>query len=102
MLYDYFYIQEFSFFSILILNILIYVINTYIIFLIIFFFDLKKFINLNNIKILSASKYIYFCVIIVLLSYSGMPPMLGFSGKFLFNIYILLNSNFLIFFFFLL
>lgn len=100
MLYNYFHVQEFSFFSILILNVIIYVINTYLIFLIIFLFDLKKFINLNNIKFLSSSNYVYFCVILILLSYSGMPPLLGFSGKFLLNIYVLLNSNFLVFFFF--
>lgn len=93
MLYSYFYIQDFSYFSVLFLNIFIYLFSITTFFLIFFFFDLNNYINLNSIKNFSSNNFLYISIILTFLSLSGMPPMSGFCGKFIFSIFFLLKSN---------
>lgn len=84
-------------FSIVILNILIYLFSTLCLFMVFFFFNLDSFLNLNNWKIFTSSYFYYFFVLILLLSMLGMPPMAGFCGKFLMSIFLSLNSSFFYF-----
>lgn len=93
MLYSYFNIQDFSYVSILFLNILVYLFSITTFFLIFFFFDLNNYINLNSIKIFSSNNFLYMSIIFTFLSLSGMPPMSGFCAKFIFSVFFLLKSN---------
>jgi NADH:ubiquinone oxidoreductase subunit 2 (subunit N) len=89
-------------FSLIFFNILIYVISLATIFFVFFFFNLNSFLNLSNIKIFSSSSFFYMVIILTLLSLVGMPPLLGFVGKFLMVIFVNLKTQFLIFLIFVL
>jgi NADH:ubiquinone oxidoreductase subunit 2 (subunit N) len=89
-------------FSLIFFNILIYIISLATIFFVFFFFNLNSFLNLSNIKIFSSSSFFYMVIILTLLSLIGMPPLLGFVGKFLMVIFVNLKTQFLIFLIFVL
>jgi len=89
-------------FSLIFFNILIYIISLATIFFVFFFFNLNSFLNLSNIKIFSSSSFFYMVIILTLLSLVGMPPLLGFVGKFLMVIFVNLKTQFLIFLIFVL
>jgi NADH:ubiquinone oxidoreductase subunit 2 (subunit N) len=89
-------------FSLIFFNILIYIVSLATIFFVFFFFNLNSFLNLSNIKIFSSSSFFYMVIILTLLSLVGMPPLLGFVGKFLMVIFVNLKTQFLIFLIFVL
>jgi NADH:ubiquinone oxidoreductase subunit 2 (subunit N) len=84
-------------FSLILCNILIYLLTLTVIFYIFFFFNLNNFLNISNIKLFSTSNFFYLAIILSLLSLVGMPPLLGFVGKFLLVIFINLKSQYYIF-----
>lgn len=57
---------------------------------ILFVFEQKKFSTLSDLKLFSKLGFITTSVILVILSMAGMPPLLGFIGKFLIFIFLLI------------
>ena len=70
-------------FSIIYMNICIYIILLYIFFGVIFLYDIGKVKTLNSLKILNRYNFISTSISLIFLSMSGIPPLLGFVGKFL-------------------
>jgi NADH:ubiquinone oxidoreductase subunit 2 (subunit N) len=93
------YLVEYGF-SLLLLNIVIYLILLLLIFGTFFLFNLNKVRTLNEFKNFSLLNFIYMLIIFSLLSLAGMPPLLGFIGKFLLIIFLLFKNQFFIFFLF--
>ena len=59
-------------------------------FTLLFLYDLKKIKNLNNLKILNRFNFVSLSVVLIFLSMSGIPPLIGFVGKFLLFNFLLL------------
>lgn len=97
--FDNSYFESYGF-SLILFNIFIYLLTLTVIFYIFFFFNLNNFLNISNIKIFSTSNFFYLAIILSLLSLIGMPPLLGFVGKFLLVIFINIKSQYYIFFLF--
>ena len=87
-------------FSLLLLNIIIYLMILVMIFGIFFMFNVLNIKTLNQFKEISVFNFIYVIMFFNLLSLAGMPPLLGFIGKFLFIIFLLLKNQFFFFFLF--
>lgn len=87
-------------FSLLLLNIIIYLILLFILFSVFFMFNVNKIRTLNEFKNLYLSNFIIMLFLFTLLSFAGMPPLLGFIGKFLLIIFLLLKNQYFIFFIF--
>jgi len=85
-------------FSILLLNIISYLIILFLLFSIFFSINVKYIKTLNELNITSSNNFFIISLVLVLLSLAGMPPLLGFLGKFLIIIF-LLYKNFFFFFF---
>lgn len=86
--------------SLILLNIIIYIILIINIFLVFFLHDMRYFRTLNELKNLNSNQYVLVCTVLVFLSLAGMPPLLGFFGKFLTALFFLNKQQFLIFFLF--
>ena len=93
------YLVEYGF-SILLLNIIIYLILLMLLFSLFFLFNLNSIRTLSELKNFSLLNYIYLSGFFLLLSLAGMPPLLGFLGKFLLIIFFLLKCQYLFFFLF--
>ena len=89
--------NDFYFFSLILLNIFIYIFMLINIFLIFFLFDIKFIKALSDLKIFNNVSYLYISISIILLSLAGIPPLAGFIGKFLIFIYIFYKNNLLMF-----
>jgi NADH-quinone oxidoreductase subunit N len=86
--------------AILLLNISIYILLIYLFFNILFIFNFFKTKNLNLLKFFKKFTFVGITVILNLLSMAGIPPLLGFFGKFfLFNFFFLKNHIIFIFVF---
>lgn len=70
-------------YSILLFNIFAYVFLLFNIFSILFLFDLKYVKTLGDFKFIGSLKSLSIYVVIILMSFSGIPPLLGFASKFL-------------------
>lgn len=84
-------------FGLLLINICVYLFILCLFFSIFFFFDLKYFRTLNEIKGLNSYNFLTMAVAFSLLSLAGMPPLLGFVGKFLLLIFLAYKNQFLLF-----
>lgn len=69
--------------SIIYMNIYIYTYIIYIFFSLLFLYDFKKIKTLNNLKILYRYNFVSLTTVFFFLSVSGIPPLMGFVGKFL-------------------
>lgn len=88
--------------SILLINICVYVLLTIAVFLFLFLIDSKNLSFLNNFKLLQGVYGLFVCVVFFIASMAGIPPLLGFVGKFLLFIYLLSVESYFLFFIFLL
>jgi NADH:ubiquinone oxidoreductase subunit 2 (subunit N) len=86
--------------GILFINICVYLLLLSIIFGVFFFFDLKNFRTLNELKGLNSYNFLLMLSALALLSLAGMPPLLGFVGKFILLIFLAYKNQFLLFFMF--
>ena len=84
-------------FSLLFINIIIYIFLLSQLFSILFLFNLKYFKSLSELKGLKTYNFIYMLVILIILSLAGMPPLLGFVGKFLLVILLFFRHNYFLF-----
>jgi len=66
-------------------------------FLIFFIFDIKYFKTLNELKFFGNLPFLYLYVVILFLSFAGIPPFIGFLGKFLTFIYFFSKNNIIMF-----
>ncbi len=86
--------------GLLFLNVSIYVILLICVFGIIFLFDMRFFKTLNDLKNFWSFFFISIIIVLNLLSMAGIPPMLGFVGKFLMFLFFILKQNFFLAFLF--
>ena len=82
-------------FSIVYMNIYIYVYILYLFFSLLFLFDLKKIKTINSLKVLNRLNFISMTAVLVFLSMSGIPPLAGFVGKFLIFNFLFLTQKYL-------
>ena len=75
-------LNEYSF-SLIFLNIIIYIYMLINLFLIFFIFDIKYFKTLNELKFFGNLPLITIYFVLIILSFAGVPPLLGFISKFL-------------------
>lgn len=82
--------------SILLLNVLNYLIVFMLIISIILLTDLSKFKSLNQFKEFNSYNFILYSLIFSLLSMAGIPPLLGFTGKFLAILFSVFKSQYIL------
>lgn len=70
-------------YSVLMLNIIMYVFLLFNMFSIFFLFDLKYLKTLSDFKFVGSLKSVSVYIVILLMSFAGIPPLLGFVSKFL-------------------
>lgn len=80
--------------SLLFLNIINYLLIFLPIISIILFCDISKIKNLNQFKEFNSYSFILYTVMFSLLSMAGIPPLLGFTGKFLAILFLSLKSQY--------
>jgi NADH-quinone oxidoreductase subunit N len=95
------YFQNLFGLGILLLNIFIYIILLFCFFNVFFFFNFNFFFSLNTFKFFNITNFINVTIILIFLSLAGMPPFLGFVGKFLLISYLILKNQFFFFLLFL-
>lgn len=88
--------------SLIIFNILVYLLLTIGIFSSILVIADKSYSTLNKFKLIQGYYFLFIFVIVFLLSLAGVPPLLGFLGKFLLYIQLLSYKSYYLFFLFLL
>lgn len=67
--------------SIVYTNIYIYLYIFYMLFSLIFLFNTEELKTLTDLKVCAKYDYVLYTIIVIILSISGIPPFLGFSGK---------------------
>ena len=70
------------------------------IFSIFFLVDIRSVKTLNELKMVGGIQSFSLFIIITLMSFAGVPPLLGFSGKFLIFLSLFSKSNWVFLFFF--
>jgi len=85
--------------GLLILNILTYLILMVMVFSVFFIFRINLIQSLSNLRLLSSHKFFSLIIILTFLSLAGIPPLLGFIGKFLLLMVIICTNNYLLFVF---
>ena len=81
--------------SIIYLNVYIYILLLYIFFSLIFLYDFKKIRSLNNLKIFYKHNFSCITAILIILSLAGIPPLLGFVGKFLLFLFLFFAQKYI-------
>ncbi len=87
--------------AILVMNIVIYIVLTAAIFVFLFIIDNRSFNFLNNFKLVQGVASIFIGVVLCVASMAGIPPLLGFVGKFCLFIYLLSVESYFLFLIFL-
>jgi len=102
MSYFYEYITLNSSISLIIFNICVYIFLTLGIFSSILLVVDKSYSTLNKFKQIQEYYFLFIFVLVFLLSLAGVPPLLGFLGKFLLYIQLLAYKSYYLFLLFLL
>ena len=84
-------------FGLIFTNILLYLLLLILIFSIFFFFNINIIQTLSDFKLINTYSFFIMTLILTLLSIAGVPPLVGFVGKFLLLVTILSNNNYLLF-----
>lgn len=80
--------------SLVLINIVNYLLIFLPIMIIILYCDISKIKNLNQFKEFNSNSFILSTVLISLLSMAGIPPLLGFTGKFLSILFLSFKSQY--------
>lgn len=87
-------------YSVLLINIFIYVFLLLNMFSIFFLFDLRYLKTLGDFKFVGSIKSISIYIVILLMSFAGIPPLFGFVSKFLIFLVFFKKSIWLLIIFF--
>jgi NADH:ubiquinone oxidoreductase subunit 2 (subunit N) len=87
--------------ALILLNIYIYIYLLLNLFIYLFVFDLKHIKSLIDLKKINNITFMHINVLLIFLSFAGIPPLMGFLSKFLIFIYIFYKNNILFFLIFL-
>jgi len=82
--------------SIFFLNIINYLVVFSLIILLILLCNLSKFKSLNQFKEFNSYNFLMYTLIFSLLSMAGIPPLLGFTGKFIAILFLILKSQYIL------
>lgn len=88
--------------SLIIFNIMVYLLLTLGLFSSILIIADKSYSTLNKFKLIQNYYFLFIFILLFLLSLAGVPPLLGFLGKFLLYIQLLAYKSYFLFFIFLL
>ena len=88
--------------SLIIFNIIVYLLLTLGLFSSILIIADKSYSTLNKFKLIQNYYFLFIFILLFLLSLAGVPPLLGFLGKFLLYIQLLAHKSYFLFFIFLL
>ena len=81
------------------LNIVSYIYLNFAFFAVLFIFDTKTIVTLSDIKIFGNLQFFAITIILIFMSFSGVPPTLGFVSKSVIIIFIFFFYKFYKFFF---
>lgn len=88
--------------SLLVFNIFVYIMLSSALFIILLVVSDKTYSTLNKLKYLQEFHSLFIITLLLLLSLAGIPPLLGFIGKFMLYIQLLAYKSFYLFTLFLL
>jgi NADH:ubiquinone oxidoreductase subunit 2 (subunit N) len=77
------------------MNIYIYIFILYTFFSLLLIFDTKKIKTLTNLKIFNKNNFLSITTVLIVLSMAGIPPLVGFVGKFLIFNYLFFSQKYL-------
>lgn len=97
---NYDFINQEYYYSVMLFNVFSYIFILINIFLMFFIFDLKYIKTLNDLKFFGNIPLITTFLVILLLSFAGIPPLLGFISKFIIFIFLISKNNYLFIFLF--
>ena len=80
--------------AIIYLNIYIYIFILYLFFCLLFLYDIKKIKTLSDLKIFNKYNFVCISTVLVILSLAGIPPLMGFVGKFLLFIFLFFSQKY--------
>lgn len=85
--------------SIIYLNLITYLFLNFSLFSLIFLFDTNALISLSDLKKFGNLKFFSLTIILIMLSFAGVPPTVGFLSKSLIFLFIFFKKFYLFFFF---
>ena len=77
------------------MNVYIYIFILYTFFSLLLIFDVKKVKTLTNLKIFNKNNFLSVTTVLIILSMAGIPPLVGFVGKFLIFNYLFFSQKYL-------
>jgi len=81
--------------NIIYINVYIYIFILYIFFCLLFLYNLEHIKTINNLKVLAKHSLVGSTIVLIILSLSGMPPLLGFIGKFLLFLFLFFSQKYI-------